>query len=258
MFAQERQNKINKILQENGAVTTSSLVDRFGVSIETIRKDLLFMEQEGKLSRVHGGAVIKSDMKPFSELHQRNKEYSLQKDALALKATEFISEGDVIGIDSGSTAISLAAAIMERFSRLTIVTHSLDVFEILCNHKDFTVILCGGHYMRNENAFYGALTIDTLSNLHMQKAFIFPSAISLSSGLFDYQSELYQVQKQMIRSAETIYILADSSKFERKALLKIDDMKTDYYYVTDSSLSEELRTLYEENNIKIFTGSDKE
>lgn len=257
IFAQERQNKIYEMLQKNGAVTTSGLVNCFGVSIETIRKDLLFMERKGQLSRVHGGAVIKSDMKRFLELQQRNKEYSAQKEALALKATEFISDGDIIGIDSGSTAIALAEAIKERFSRLTVVTHSHDVFETLCNYKDFTLILCGGQYQRSENAFYGALTLDTLSNLHMQKAFIFPSALSLNCGIFDYQNDLYQVQKQMIKSAETIYILADSSKFEKKALLKIDDMKTDYYYVTDASLSKELKKIYEENNINIFIGGRK-
>lgn len=254
MFAQERQNKICEMLQKSGAVTTSGLVNHFGVSIETIRKDLLFMEQKGQLSRVHGGAVIKSDMKPFPDLRQRNKEYSAQKEALALKATEFISDGDIIGIDAGSTAISLAEAVKERFSKLTVVTHSHDVFEILCNHKEFSVILCGGHYMQSENVFYGALTLAAFSNLHMQKAFIFPSAISLSSGIFDYQNDLYQIQKQMMMSAEEIYILADSSKFEKKALLKIDDVKMDYHYITDAFLPEELKRLYEENNIKIFTG----
>lgn len=257
MFALERQNKIYEMLQKSGAVTTSGLVNDFGVSIETIRKDLLSMEQKGQLARVHGGAVIKNNMKSFSDLRQRNKEYSAQKEALALKATEFISDGDIIGIDSGSTAISLAEAIKERFSRLTVITHSHDVFNILCNHKEISVILCGGHYIPSENAFYGAITLATLSNLHMQKAFIFPSAISLNSGIFDFQNDLYQIQKQMIKSAEEIYILADSSKFEKKALLKISDVKTDYHYITDALLPKELKKLYEENNIKIFTGGIK-
>lgn len=254
MFAKERQDQIAAMLQKNGAVTTSHLVRYFGVSIETIRRDLLFMEQRGQLSRVHGGAVIKSDMKPFSKLQQRNQEYRGQKDELALKAAGFICEGDIVGIDAGSTAISLAEAIKERFSRLTVVTYSLDVFEILCNHRDISVILCGGHYKRSENAFYGALALDTLGNLHIQKAFVFPAAISLKVGIFDHQSDLYQMQRRLIRSSEDIYILADSSKFERRALLKIDSMNPNYCYITDSLLSEELKKLYKENHIKIYTG----
>ena len=131
MLAKERQDIILEMLQRDGSVTTAGLVRQLGVSLETIRKDLLLMERSGQLSRVHGGAVVKSNMKRFLELQQRNQEYREQKDDLALKATEFISDGDIIGLDAGSTAISLANRIKERFSRLTVVTHSHDVFQIL-------------------------------------------------------------------------------------------------------------------------------
>ena len=132
------------MLKENNAVTTSALVEHFGVSIETIRRDLLEMEQNGLLVRVHGGAVLSSDMKPYMNLLDRNKVHVEQKQDLALNALKFISEGDIIGIDSGSTAISLAKALKERFTRLTVITHSLDVFNIICD--TFSVILCSGFY----------------------------------------------------------------------------------------------------------------
>ena len=123
MLAKERQEKILELLQRNGAVTTSHLVDLFQVSIETVRRDLLSMEQQGRLSRVHGGAVAKQNMKPFYELEKRNTEYSGEKLALSRKAAEFVSEGDVIGIDVGSTANFFADALKERFSRLTVITY---------------------------------------------------------------------------------------------------------------------------------------
>ena len=145
MFAKERQDKIYLMIQKKGAVTTSNLVECFGVSIETIRRDLLSMEQKGQLVRVHGGAVRKNDMNPFLDLQQRNKEYSEQKRELSLKAAEFVCDGDIIGIDAGSTVISFTEVLKEKFSKLTVVTHSLDVFEILRDHENFSVILCGGH-----------------------------------------------------------------------------------------------------------------
>lgn len=257
IFAKERQDQIYKTIKKDGAVTTSNLVERFGVSIETIRRDLLFMEQKGLLIRVHGGAVAHGDMKPFNELKQRNVENSDQKRQLAAKAAEFICEGDVIGIDAGSTAIYFAEALKERFSALTVVTHSLDVFNILCNHEDFSVILCGGHYLKEENAFYGVLALDTLGKLHLKKTFIFPSTISIEFGICDYRNDLYQVQKQLINSSDNIFILADSSKFEKKALLKLDEMKKEYVYITDELLPEELKKIYIENNMKIITGGKK-
>ncbi len=251
MFAKERQEQIAKLIETHGAVTTAKLVQEFGVSIETIRRDLLEMEREHLLNRVHGGAVAISGMKQIYSLSKRNQEFGAEKRQLSFKATEFVCEGDIIGVDAGSTAIAFAEALKERFSRLTVITHSLDVFEILHEHQDMAVILCGGHYMKTENAFYGALTMDMMRKLHVQKAFIFPSAVSMKYGIGDYSQEFYTIQKCLMDSAECIYVLADSSKFEKRALLKVDDMNPDFCYVTDSQLSEELKQLYAENKIQV-------
>jgi DeoR/GlpR family transcriptional regulator of sugar metabolism len=257
MFAKERQDAIFEMVQKTGAVTTAGLVEFFDVSIETIRRDLLTMEQNERLTRVHGGAVAKNGMKPFKELKERNKEFGEQKHALSLKAAEFISEGDFIGIDSGSTAISFAEVLKQKFSRLTVVTHSMDVFALLSRHKDFTVILCGGHYLPEENAFYGELTLQMLNSLHLQKVFVFPSAVSLKHGLYDYQKDLYQIQKQLMRVSDEVYILADSSKFEKTGLLKLGDVQQEHIYITDDSLPDEIAQLYQENHIRICTGGRK-
>lgn len=255
MFAQERQDKICEMLKKNGAVVTSDLVEIFGVSIETIRRDLLTLQENGVLSKVHGGAVSKNDIKPFSILNERMKQFDTGKKNLAEKAAELVTDGDIIGIDSGSTAVAFAQALQTKFTDLTVITHSLDVFNIL--NRQFQVILCGGHYMSGENAFYGALTLNTIEQLHIKKAFVCPTAVSLEYGIFDYQNELYQVQKALMKAAEETVILADSSKFEKTALLKIDDMKNEYIYVTDCGLPSELRRLYATNNIEIYTGKNK-
>ncbi len=257
MFAQNRQNKIIEKLQKNGAVTTKDLIKEFNVSVETIRRDLLYLEQQGMLKRVHGGAVENQNMKQFASLSVRNEEFSLEKKNLSENAMCFIKEKDIICIDIGSTANCFAKALKENFSDLTVVTNSLDVFSILSNHADFKVILCAGHFLREENGFYGGLTLDALSKIHVQKAFIFPSAVSIEFGICDYQEEFYHVQKAMIRCADEVFVLADSSKFEKSALLKLDDLKSEYFYVTDNKLSQGLENLYKENEIKIFKGDAK-
>ncbi|MBQ8577601.1 MAG: DeoR/GlpR transcriptional regulator [Clostridia bacterium] len=252
MLAQERQNRILEILREKDAVSTAALTELFGVSVETVRRDLLDMERENRLRRVHGGAVrVESEMKGFTHLSQRSQENTEKKTALAHTAVSFVTEGDFIGIDSGSTAVYFAHALRERFTRLTAVTHSLDVFELLRGHADFTVILCGGHFMAEENAFYGPLTVETYDRLHLQKAFIFPTGISLESGICDYQQEFYPVQKKMAAIADHIFILADSTKFEKKALLKLDEMRTDYTYITDSGLDAGTMKKYQERDLRV-------
>ncbi len=257
MFAEERQNIIHEYIQKFGAITTTKLMDEFNVSIETVRRDLILMEKRGLLKRVHGGAVEISGMKQFSELKERNKEFLEEKRKLSLTGSKFVNEGDIIFVDEGSTAIIFSEVLKERFSNLTVITNSLDVFNILCYHKDFNVILCGGHFNKKENAFYGSLVLNTLDKIHVQKAFIFPSAVSIEFGICDYQEELCLVQQQILKHSDVVYVLADSSKFEKSALLKLDDMKNEYIYVTDDKLPIGIEKLYGESNITIFSGKEK-
>lgn len=254
MLAQERLDKIYEIIQKDGAVTTAKLMALFGVSVETVRRDLLVLEQRGKLLRVHGGAVAKAGMKEYPGLQQRTREFRAEKDQLSRVAAGFVAEGDIISIDAGSTAMAFAQVLKETFTRLTIVTHSKDVFDLLCDHREFTVTLCGGQYLRGDNAFYGELTLSMLRSLHTQKAFVFPSAVSIEYGICDFQQELFPVQKQLMRSADKVYILADSSKFEKTGLLKLDAMGPEYIYITDPALPEEAAKLYRENGLTLYLG----
>ncbi len=252
MLAKQRQDKIYEMIRINGAVDVSQLVKLFGVSIETIRKDLLFMENSGMLKRVHGGAIKVNEMKKYEVLRQRNTENIDLKKELSIKAAEFVNEGDFIAIDAGSTAIIFAEVLKQRFNKLTIVTHNKDVFDLLCDYADFNVILCAGHYLKEENTFFGDYAINTLKQLHVQKAFVFPSAISMKHGVFDFQIDLFSVQKELLNCADKIYILADSSKFERTGLLKLCDICENYTFITDNALPAELKKAYINNDIDIY------
>ena len=256
MLAKERQNRIQKLLQKDGAVTTAGLVKQFDVSVETIRRDFLVMEQNGQLTRVHGGAVAGGEMTPFLDLEHRNKERYDEKKELSAVAARFVSQGDYIAVDTGSTAIAFAEALKERFTQLTVVTYSVDVFELLRDYRDFSVILCGGHYLKNEKSFYGSLTLEMLERMHVQKSFICPSAISMEFGICDYQQDLYPLEKKLMENSDSVFILADSSKFGKKALLKLEDMRREFSYITDGGLSAELKNLYAENGLRIYNNPD--
>lgn len=86
----------------------------------------------------------------------------------------------------------------------------------------------------------------------MKKAFLFVSAVSFKFGICDYHYELYQIQKQILEIADEVFVLADSTKLEKNALLKLDDMLARYTYITDSSIGENLKELYRENNLNII------
>ena len=257
MLASQRQNQIHEILKHNGSVSAAYLAEHFGVSAETIRRDLLSMERAGLLTRAHGGAVAAAQMMPYRPLKSRNMEQNAQKEALARNAAALVNDGDYIAIGTGSTPIYFAHALTQRLQNLTVVTYSLSVFEVLRTVPGFRLILLGGQYIPEENSFYGQITLEMLDGLRVQKAFIFPSAISLEHGIWGYEETLYPMQQKMLQCCDQAYVLADSSKFERTALYKVSDMRSEYVYVTDPELPEQLQQLYEQNGYTVITGEEK-
>ena len=258
MLAKKRQDKICALLAENGAVRTATLVELFGVSLETVRRDLLQMEEKGLLQKVHGGAVATGEMQTFPSFSIRENTHEDEKRMLARHAMQYISEGDIIGIDSGSTAKVFASVLRESKEKLTVVTYSLDVFHLLAGYKSFSVILCGGQFLQSENAFYGNLSADMLQKLHMQKVFIFPSAISLRGGICDFQPEIFDMQRLLRMRGDRAFFLADSSKFEKKGFMQITEISAEDTLITDGALPETLRAIYRENGVNLICGKESE
>ncbi len=254
MFPQERYAFICKKLEENHSVTVSQLMKDLDISIETVRRDLFFLERQGRLKRVHGGAIPVPFTKAqkFPVLQSRLIENQQRKSELSKKALAFIEENDIISIDSGSTAVYFAQALKEKFKALTIVTYSLDVVRILSDCEGYKMILPGGMYLDKEKAMYGALATQTLRELFVQKAFVFPSALSLEHGIQDFSYEIVELQKLLLQNGSNVFILADSSKFEKTANLTLSQMNTQYTIVTDNHLNENIKKLYAENDMKVI------
>jgi len=137
LIAKERQNMILSRLQVNGTVSVTELAELQQVSIETVRRDLLLLEQQGLLQRVYGGAVKSVEMKAYPDLPHRKEDNREAKLELAETAASLVQEHDVLYIDAGSTAVFFAQALQRRFSQLTVITYSMDVFEIL-RQKEYT------------------------------------------------------------------------------------------------------------------------
>lgn len=250
MLAGERHNSIIMMIKDNGAVSTDELVNVFGVSDETVRRDLIKLEKAGLCTRVHGGAVRNSEFVQPSMISYRIGKNENLKIELAKKAMKFVNENDIIGIDSGSTTVAFSEMLKENFEHLTVITYSLSVFEILRNK--FKVVLCGGLFDEGENAFCGNVTISQMSDLHTQKVFLAPSAISIKSGVRDYNGDLLLIQKAMYENSDKVFFIADSSKFEKSALYKIADISSKQVIITDNNLSVDVREIYADNNILIY------
>lgn len=252
MFADERKTKIEEMLKRRSSVTTSELTDFFQVSVETIRRDLEYLESQGRLRRVHGGAVAVGRMQNYTSLSGRVVEHRQEKRKIASAACDYIQEGDYVALDTGSTAIELAAMLGERFRELTVLTHSLETTKLLSEKENIHTILAGGFYLSEEKCFCGHLTLDMIRQLHMSKCFVAPSAVSLKFGISDHMQELIAVQRAFLDVSDQVFILADSSKFGVCAPLKICELSPAFRYITDSGLPDETMETYADAGFEII------
>ena len=244
MFANERYDIILSILKAQRSVTVSDLMERFGVSIETVRRDLAELERRGALERVHGGAVAGGGMRGTNPLSERMTENQELKRELSLKAAGLINEGDVIAVDAGSTAVEFVKVLCERFERLTIVTYSRDVMDGIDGKEGFRLVFTGGDYMPSERVFCGFLTVESLKRLHVSKSFIFPSAVSSKYGVTINKSEFYELQRALMSISDHSYMLADSTKFEGASPVRVCGIDEVDAIITDSGLDEMTLQLY--------------
>lgn len=139
------------------------------------------------------------------------------------------------------------------FQSLTIVTYSMDVFERVRDCRDFNIILCGGDYLKKERSFYGVFAHRILDDIHLRKAFVCPSAVSLKNGVCDHQPQIVALQRKLMENSDHAIVLADSSKYEKSALYRICEISTRHIYVSDSGLSKNIKELYLENQCRMIT-----
>ncbi len=251
MLANDRYNKILEVLEMEGSIKTTKIVELLGVSLETARRDLDFLEKQGSLQKVHGGAILKEKEKSSLSYSLRETKNTEEKKEIAKLALNYINEGETIALNSSTTNVEIARLIKNRYTSLTVVTNSLRIADELADVKGINLILAGGIYNKNEYAFLGEITEKFLGNFLVDKSFVSVGGISLKRGITDFLMDEILVERKMIDIGEEVVILADSSKIDTNSLIKICDVKDIDFIITDSNLNEKIKEKYIEEGIKI-------
>ena len=252
MLASDRQDRILELLERDGSVKTSNLVNIMDVSLETIRRDLDFLEKQGYLQKVYGGAILKNKEGKNLTYSLRESKNTEEKREVAVLALKYINEGDTIALNGSTTNIEIARLIKDKYSSLTVVTNSLLIANELADTKGINLILAAGIYNKTEFAFLGEITEQFLHNFSVDKSFICVGGISLKRGVTDFLIEEVLVERKMAEIAEEVFILADSTKIENNSLIKICGIENLDLIITDSKLDENILKKYLENGIKII------
>ncbi len=217
MWQEERQQKIRELLAAFGQVSTDRISQSFGVARETIRRDLVELEQAGELRRVRGGAVpIVRETFSFQVRHTQRLQ---EKRAIAATALRFLRDGMTLFMDAGSTTSVMSEAIAgpNGLSDLTIITNSFDVARNLTDptgepSRRFRVIMLGGEFKQDPSETIGATAINEIHRYHADLAMVVPWGVDATRGASD--SYLYgaEIARAMVRNSEQTMILADHSK----------------------------------------------
>jgi len=252
LFVQQRHQAIIQKIHKEQSVAVSDLIEMFGVSFETVRRDLEFLEKEGFLKRVHGGAILAEiDYKKEQPLTIRETKFMEEKKQLVELATRYVTEGQSIALDVSTTNTEFAKALKRKFERLTIITNSLPIANELVEMPHYTIILTGGVVRNEERGVIGEWAESFVSQFHADLFFMSVSGISLEEGITDFGIGELQVKKLMHKNAGRTIALADSSKFDVVSLLKVCPIAEIERIVTDALIDTEIVEKYKQHGIEV-------
>lgn len=237
IFAEERKKMIVEHVNANVKATVAELCSIYSVSSATIRNDLRELEESGLLKRTHGGAISNKTAHFEPNSYEKAVERVEQKIAIAKAALDFVSEGDTIALDTGTTTFELAK-LLTRFRNLTVVTNDLQIAAYLERNSKAEIIVAGGRVRRNFHCTAGEKAIYTISDLNVDRSFIAANGISLDKGITTPNVDTAQIKKVIIGLADHVVLLADSTKLRKTSFVRFANLEQVDVFLTDEEADE--------------------
>ncbi|MFE7278331.1 DeoR/GlpR family DNA-binding transcription regulator [Streptomyces sp. NPDC057623] len=216
MLAERRHQLILQALRSGGITSVNDLAEQLDASAATIRRDLLKLEADGLLTRVHGGAVIEDDQPSF---HEAAAARVGEKDAIATQAATMIEDGQSVILDSGTTVHRLALKLRGR--RLTVITNNLAVYDELTDDENIDLMLLGGMVIRESRMLDGFMAEDNLRQVHSDWLFMGACGLRPGGQVMDTTVAEVPARRAMIAASDRVVLLADKSKFPGTGMVKI-------------------------------------
>ncbi|OME87979.1 DeoR family transcriptional regulator [Paenibacillus sp. FSL A5-0031] len=225
LLSEDRKQYILVQLDTFGKVQVISLAEQLQVSLETIRRDLFVLEEEGKLKRVYGGAVKVQYEKGEPPYQQRQILNLEAKQVIGQRAVDLINDGNTIYMDTGTTIHEMARALRGK-KRITVITNSLTVANLLTESLtqglfNGRVIILGGEISPEQQSVSGHISQEILKNFYVDRAFVSVGGISIETGISDYDMNDSVISRMIILKAKEVIVLADHSKISIQAFCHI-------------------------------------
>lgn len=252
MYAEERQQAIATLVGQRGRVSVADLAERYGVTSETVRRDLAVLDRMGLVRRVHGGAVPAAALTAIElGTTEREATHTAEKERIAKAALDYLPPtGGSVLFDAGTTTARIAA-LLPADRELVGVTNSLPVATRLSGHAGVQLHLLGGRVRGITQAAVGPDTLRVLAGLRVDTAFIGTNALTGAHGLSTPDVDEAAVKRAMVASAHRVVVVADSSKIGREDFVRfagIDDIDV---LVTDSGIPDSVRNDLTDSGIEV-------
>ncbi len=245
----KRQAEILSIARAQGRVLVDDLTRRFEVSAQTIRKDLNDLCDRRSLTRVHGGAVIASGVENLA-YEARRFVAAEEKKAIGMAAAALIPNGCSLFINIGTTTEEVANA-LRGHQDLLVITNNLNVAMQLYRQPKIEVIVAGGSVRRADGAVIGSSAIDLIEQFKVDYAIIGASAIDDDGALLDFDYREVRAAQAIIANARSVVLVADATKLQRHAPVRIAHLSQVKTVVTDAPLPQRLQAICDENGIEV-------
>ncbi|AXC48343.1 DeoR/GlpR transcriptional regulator [Paracoccus suum] len=229
-----RQVQILELIRSTGRVAVEELAVRFDVTLQTIRRDLGELADAGMLDRVHGGAVLRGGALNIG-YDERRQTAAEAKAAIGAACAALIADNTSLIVNLGTTTEAVARALTQH-RNLTVITNNMNVANILAPNETCEVIVSGGTLRRSDGGLVGDLTSDFMGRFKVDCAIIGTSALDDDGDLLDFDMAEVRVSQAILRQARRAVLVADHSKLQRRAPMRIASLADLDLVVTDRAL----------------------
>ncbi len=239
LSTEERRAEMLDVIRMDTRCNVNDLAERFSVTTATIRTDLNELERAGFVVRTYGGAVLREHLTGEEGLTRRH--HQDKKRRIAARALELIEDGDIIALDTGTTALCLAEAIVRSDLRdLRIVSPDFSSMVVLEEREDFELVLIGGQVRHGYHFSCGDMATSQLNLFHADKCFISPGAIDLKEGLTTPSVRTSYLKAKLMDIAHETILISDSTKYGTVCFNRFASLDEVSHIVVDNELDPEV------------------
>ena len=252
---EERRTKLLELIRQRGFAALPDLANLLEVSESTVRRDLDSLEKAGNAQRTHGGVFYTGPSPKLEHFDQRQKTQWDKKKQIGLEAARLIEDGDTILLDGGSTTYELARLLVGR--PLQVVTNSLPVASLFLTSPAADLVLIGGYVHTRSGVSLGPYANQMLAELNVRRAVLSVAGIN-AQGFYNSNLLLVGTEQAMMKAADEVIVVADSTKFGRSSLAHLCPLADVDVVIVDSDIQEPWPTRIQEAGVSLILAGSSE